>query len=1249
MNTTIKFTLITILGCLLAPSISFSQSVDTIQINGENYFVYPFNIVVEEHAEYIALINHKKYDVGKINAPYFVPYDSYEYYEVSGKRKRKFIKAARQNPYPLLQQQYEINYDIIPALDSIPDGKYIQFFENFCLVDSKGYCQEQTNRIAGYFTIKNNTLDGEACWIDLKGDTLKNGNFSAGLKEGVWRLENRELGYDMGEKSYESYVDFGYPIIDTTIEFWEFKNGLISGIYRKFKVPNFASIQGNYLNNAMIGEWIYRDFLQGDDEYDVDWKQDRTKSIVTRRFSFANVEDSIVVKQPWIRNGLINCNSADPLAFRFYSGYRFARMNENLFVFPFHIEENLEYEEEKFGSYQLEIGEMERMRYNEFNFEGSSYQPTVFYEGNYLNRGHLIDSIGLISKYDGVMERFYPNGQLQYRYVFENGKLLKEDTIFWDNGQAHDVINFVADSNHYVRSIYDAEGKLFKELVYDSLGDYSRIQYIYDSREYAYIESYKMLNYKSNNFFVYNNLDTLNYQLESQQDLFLSWYKADTSLVIRRTYNPITRTLIDEEYNVIGNPKERSVKSFSPEFESWTGNTSIKYGDLELVSTESGTFSDFYKKDSIPQTHVLAPNKKFNIAKEYVLFKAGHEYTGEVELNFEKHKFKNNKDQLRINFTSYNVKNKKKNKMSEQVKARIVKYHKTGKGKEDDLLNYIDASEHKVDYSQMIFNDIFYTLLNYKFVYPRSNKYGSYNGIDISRRDLRESTKIVGFMQNGKPHGIWKAYDENNKVYLEVPFYEGEVDGKFKLYQYEYPSKLSGNPSWDLSPIMDTFPQNKMLYNSVIGDFKNGKLDGNATYYDWIGGITRQEEFKEGDLDGLSINRNQLAYSKSNYKNGYLDGYVQTYLLLPHRDSILLYDLNFQNGSLQGESKSYHINGNLSKRGFFLDGLPIEDYEAFDSLGFKFHYVKFQYSFPVEEKIWEENQLSVRYQFKWEDSIHFEPKDITSSQSLDRMLIDLGIINPSYYRPYYGRPSLVEKEYIKYHMTKYYPNDTVARDGALDGSKKYGPWKFYNYEGDLLYTVEYHDSIIQLNDSIRFKSKGVYVKVDEVGDTLYTAHIIEKFEKYDCSHTDHYEIRQLYTIRECDESQGRMNGYVHNFYDNGVLQNEGLMKDGYPTGIWKFYDPYGKLNQYGNYVLGKRNGRWLSGDLSKTKYLGDICLNPNLPDLEDEIKYRENLLDITITNYKLGTSLNKQYYDVNMNRFVEDEVHEDIRSDIELR
>ena len=126
--------------------------------------------------------------------------------------------------------------------------------------------------------------------------------------------------------------------------------------------------------------------------------------------------------------------------------------------------------------------------------------------------------------------------------------------------------------------------------------------------------------------------------------------------------------------------------------------------------------------------------------------------------------------------------------------------------------------------------------------------------------------------------------------------------------------------------------------------------------------------------------------------------------------NFFLFDLNFQNGLLQGESKAYHMSGRLAKRGFFLNGDPIDDYEAYDTLGFRYHYVKFQFGYPVEEKIWEENELSVRYLFDWRDSIYFQPRDITSTQSLDRVLANLGIGGDYFNRPYYGRPSLVEKQ-----------------------------------------------------------------------------------------------------------------------------------------------------------------------------------------------------------------------------------------------
>ena len=72
---------------------------------------------------------------------------------------------------------------------------------------------------------------------------------------------------------------------------------------------------------------------------------------------------------------------------------------------------------------------------------------------------------------------------------------------------------------------------------------------------------------------------------------------------------------------------------------------------------------------------------------------------------------------------------------------------------------------------------------------------------------------------------------------------------------------------------------------------------------------------------------------------------------------------------------------------------------------------------------------------------------------------------------------------------------------------------------------------------------------------------------------------------------------------------------------------------YENSCLHKRQMKLQNLHLEKKKYLGEICLNPNLPNLEKEKKYRENLLDVTIITYRLGKTVNKQFFDLNLNKY----------------
>ena len=1224
-----------------------AQTVDAIVWEGEEVFVYPYKIPVSAHSEYQRSVNMEdaiefafnQYST-EIRAEFGDEIDIKQFRklirEMEGLNNqdeveylnKKFRKAVRKNPFPLLEQRYSFEQDITPALDPIPDGKYIQYFEPFCLVSSKGECREAQNIVAGIFHIKDNTLDGEACWLNIKGDTIKAGHFSDGLKTGKWLLERRTVSYSISRSSATSYIENGYPETDTTLIIADFRKGAFHGRYQEFKNSRYPIREGYFDQGEETGMWVLREPGYKQEG----WRsvRKRNNDVVTLRYEYSKDTDTALSTKPWIRDGLIRTFGADLSEFDFISEYELVEIPRDLYKINFKNVRDLDLEGEKINSYDM-YGEVDTEMEQYFPAEStpyywSEYQASSFdpNSGEYLKRGQAIDSSGAKAKYTGDLIARYPNGQLAYHYSIVDGKLEVEDTVFWDNGTPHDVIAFLSDSNQYLRSIYDYSGKLYKSLKYDSLGDFIGVDYEYVKDDYVLINGLKAREPEYGAAFIYSNFDKLRTVSKGEVSLFRKWYKEDTSLLTFTSYYPEVRKLIRKNLAVTGRPTTVSEKVFSEDFRSWTGKDSSFIGPYTFEIVESGSLFEFeYDLDTIPQVNVGQPYNNFEVATTYKLLQDGDPYSGEVTLNFGKSKFKISKSRFSIDFP------KQSDKLTKKNQRRMIRYRE-GKGKSSVLLDALGADEYTTDLGDHFFRSLMDPMLGNVFgQLPTSSFYNDLYGLEVEGAGAL--SRITGFMQEGRPTGEWKAFDNKNNLRISADFVKGELNGKVKYYDYASP--IAQDQYWMKGNSFDTLPEKEVYYLSREVEYKNGYLQGKSVHYNWLKDEVASEYYHEGFLDGPAFERNNVLCSYLNYERGALDGYVRTYLTLEEKDSIMLYELNFQNGLLQGESKAYHTNGKLAKRGFFLNGEPIDDYEAFDSLGARYHYVKFKYSFPIEEKVWEENELSVRYMFDWQDSIYFEPSDITTTPSLESLLFDVGFEQEYLQRPYFGRKTLVDKTGVSYRMTKYYPNDQVARDGAIDNGEKVGCWEFYNYDGQFLYEVDYFDTLVVLNDSVAFNSKGFLSDYDEHGRLLSKSHIIEKFEKYDCSHTDHYEIRQFITVWEADDSIGRMNGYVTNYYDNGTIQSEGEMKDGLPTGFWKIYDPFGRLNQYGQYVSGKREGRWLSGDLSKTKYLGDICLNPNLPDLEEEIEYRENLLDVTITSYRLGKVISVQYYDINMNRF----------------
>ncbi|MNR39709.1 hypothetical protein D3C85_1579410 [compost metagenome] len=47
--------------------------------------------------------------------------------------------------------------------------------------------------------------------------------------------------------------------------------------------------------------------------------------------------------------------------------------------------------------------------------------------------------------------------------------------------------------------------------------------------------------------------------------------------------------------------------------------------------------------------------------------------------------------------------------------------------------------------------------------------------------------------------------------------------------------------------------------------------------------------------------------------------------------------------------------------------------------------------------------------------------------------------------------------------------------------------------------------------------------------------------------------------------------------------------------------------------------------------MSEICLNPNLENLDAILSYQEKLLDVSVITYRIGKELKRKYYGINMN------------------
>lgn len=163
----------------------------------------------------------------------------------------------------------------------------------------------------------------------------------------------------------------------------------------------------------------------------------------------------------------------------------------------------------------------------------------------------------------------------------------------------------------------------------------------------------------------------------------------------------------------------------------------------------------------------------------------------------------------------------------------------------------------------------------------------------------------------GERIGVWKKYHPNHRIRYVGRFDNGKEVGTFKYYSIvssDHPIAVKVF-SKENSIAQVTFYTEKGVMES------NGKMDGKNRigkwyYYQEDGeALLAEENYENGVLEGESKSyyRNGNMAELMHYKNGVLDGVSKRF----SDEEILLDEVNYVAGKLNGLAKYYNLKGEL--------------------------------------------------------------------------------------------------------------------------------------------------------------------------------------------------------------------------------------------------------------------------------------------------------------------------------------------------
>jgi uncharacterized protein len=447
-----------------------------------------------------------------------------------------------------------------------------------------------------------------------------------------------------------------------------------------------------------------------------------------------------------------------------------------------------------------------------------------------------------------------------------------------------------------------------------------------------------------------------------------------------------------------------------------------------------------------------------------------------------------------------------------------------------------------------------------------------------------------GQMKDGKPDGYWKSYNENGKIKSEGNRKNFELDSIWKFYNEESKLILEVNyRNGKKNGIKTTYLDQETIKENFRNDVKegyaryyyhDGKLKAEVPYikgleqglakeYSPEGEIITLIEYKRGFvIDRIKINRRD----KSRMKQGkwytfYSNGNIQE-------------EGNYRDDKKDGYFKNYAENGDLISVTKFINDIKQEEAEEVTKLDIKNEYYpdgKIKATATFRNGIAE----GIRREYSLEGQI-------TRS-----MIYKNGII--------LGEGIVLEDGAKEGHWKEYFSDGSLRSEGDYKENKPVGEWKFFYPDGKIEQSGKYSSTgkiagtwkWFYDNGQLKLEETytggfrdGSHIEYDESGKVIESGEYVKGLEDGEWF-TISGDFIERGTYRD-----GLKNGKWTSYYlvtdgtkTDSTRSFTGSFVDDNPDGRHVYYWDNGKVRNEGPYIMGKKEGDWITYNYDGTPFL----------------------------------------------------------------